>query len=57
MISRLQPNTGRLLIPEPFLMDPNFKRSVILITEHQEEGTVGFILNHSSALILSDVIP
>ncbi|MEQ7801738.1 YqgE/AlgH family protein [Pedobacter sp. ASV1-7] len=57
MISRLQPTTGRLLISEPFLMDPNFKRSVILITEHQEDGTVGFILNHCSALILSDVIP
>jgi putative transcriptional regulator len=57
MISRLQPTLGRLLISEPFLMDPNFKRSVILITEHQEEGTVGFILNHSSTLLLKDVIP
>lgn len=57
MISRLEPTLGRLLISEPFLMDPNFKRSVILITEHQEEGTVGFILNHSSTLSLKDVIP
>jgi len=57
MISRLQPELGRLLISEPFLMDPNFKRSVVLVTEHQEEGTVGFILNHSSALLLKDVIP
>ena len=57
MISRLQPTLGRLLISEPFLMDPNFKRSVILITEHQEEGTVGFILNHSSTLLIKDVIP
>jgi putative transcriptional regulator len=57
MISRLQPKLGRLLISEPFLMDPNFKRSVILITDHQEEGTVGFILNHPSALKLKDIVP
>jgi len=57
MLSRLEPSVGKLLISEPFLMDPNFKRSVVLITEHQEEGTVGFILNQRSTLILSDLIP
>nr|WP_068889325.1 YqgE/AlgH family protein [Pedobacter panaciterrae] len=57
MLSRLEPSVGKLLISEPFLMDPNFKRSVVLITEHQEEGTVGFILNQRSALVLSDLIP
>ncbi len=57
MISRLQPMKGRLLISEPFLMDPNFRRSVILITEHQQEGTIGFILNHLSTLVLGDVVP
>jgi putative transcriptional regulator len=57
MLSRLEPSVGKLLISEPFLMDPNFRRSVVLITEHQEEGTVGFILNQKSALLLSDVIP
>lgn len=37
---------GRLLVAEPYLMDPNFKRSVVLTTGHSdEEGTVGFILN------------
>ncbi|TKC09268.1 YqgE/AlgH family protein [Pedobacter frigoris] len=57
MLSRLEPSLGKLLISEPFLMDPNFKRSVVLIAEHQEEGTVGFILNHPSALMLKDLIP
>lgn len=57
MLSRLEPSLGKLLISEPFLMDPNFKRSVVLITEHQSEGTVGFILNHPSALLLKDLIP
>lgn len=56
MLSQLQPSTGKLLISEPFLMDPNFKRSVVLLTELQEEGAVGFILNHRSSLLLSDLI-
>ncbi|MEJ2880743.1 YqgE/AlgH family protein [Pedobacter sp. GR22-6] len=57
MLSRIAPSQGKLLISEPFLMDPNFKRSVVLLTEHGEEGTVGFILNHPSALLLKDLIP
>jgi len=36
---------GTLLISDPFLKDPNFLRSVIFLCEHQEEGTVGFIIN------------
>jgi putative transcriptional regulator len=36
---------GNLLISDPFLKDPNFLRSVIFLCEHQEEGTVGFIIN------------
>lgn len=57
MLSRLAPSKGKLLISEPFLMDPNFKRSVVLLTDHQEEGTMGFVLNQPSTLILSDLIP
>ena len=57
MLSRLEPSAGKILISEPFLMDPNFKRSVVLLTEFQEEGSVGFILNQKSALILRDLIP
>lgn len=36
---------GKVLISEPFLLDPNFSRSVILITEHEEHGTLGYVLN------------
>lgn len=36
---------GTLLISDPFLKDPNFLRSVVLICDHHNEGTVGFILN------------
>ncbi|WP_432711653.1 YqgE/AlgH family protein [Pedobacter sp.] len=57
MLSQLEPTAGRLLISEPFLNDPNFRRSVILIAEYSEAGTLGFVLNHKSNLLLSDLLP
>jgi len=39
------PEKGKILISEPFLLDPNFKRTIILLTEHGEEGTLGFVMN------------
>ena len=50
------PAKGDLLISEPFLPDPNFERTVILICEHNEEGSFGFILNKPSLLKFSDVM-
>jgi putative transcriptional regulator len=49
--------TGKLLIAEPFLSDPNFARAVILLCEHSQEGSVGFILNRSTELTLGDLLP
>lgn len=45
-----------LLISEPFMLDPNFTRSVVLVCEHNEEGTLGLILNQPSSLFLKDAI-
>ncbi len=47
---------GRVLISEPFLSDTYFKRSVVLLTEHSEEGSVGFVLNKPVDLHIQDVI-
>ncbi len=47
---------GRLLLSEPYLADPNFERTVILLTEHNEEGSVGFILNKPSESHVSEVM-
>lgn len=57
MLSSIPPDTGRLLISEPFMMDPNFKRSVILLTEYSTAGVIGFVLNHMGDITLSDIIP
>jgi putative transcriptional regulator len=47
---------GDILISEPFLGDQNFERSVIVICENNEEGTLGFIFNKPSALTLDSVM-
>lgn len=57
MLSKTIPATGKLLISEPFLNDPNFKRSVVLMADHGLEGTLGFILNQPSQLLLKDLVP
>ena len=48
--------TGDLLLAEPYLNDPNFKRSAIAIADHHEEGSVGFVLNQPLTYKVSDVI-
>lgn len=57
MLNSIAAAAGRLLISEPFMMDPNFKRSVILLTEYADSGAMGFILNHQSEYLLGDVLP
>ncbi|SEG74573.1 YqgE/AlgH family protein [Sphingobacterium lactis] len=57
MFNEYIPKRGSLLLSEPFMLDQNFERSVILLCEHNDsEGTVGLILNHRSVLYLSDVL-
>lgn len=47
---------GRLLISEPLMKDDFFKRSVILLSEHDEKGSVGFILNKLTDLSLNEAV-
>lgn len=52
-----KPQSGSILISEPYLGDPNFDRSVVLLCNHNEaEGTFGLVLNRLSNLKLSDVV-
>ena len=39
------PAQGSILISEPFLQDAYFQRSVVLLVEHTQEGSTGFVLN------------
>lgn len=49
--------TGSILLAEPFMVDPNFKRSVVLLCDHtRAEGTVGFVLNKNLGLQINELI-
>ena len=50
------PKAGDLLISEPFLQDANFVRSVVLLCEHNPEGSFGLILNKPSILHLGELV-
>jgi len=48
---------GVLLVASPSLADPNFRQTVLLILKHGTEGTAGLILNRSTDVMLSEVLP
>jgi putative transcriptional regulator len=54
--NKIKPEKGRLLISEPFLPDPNFERTVVLLCDHNEEGSFGFVLNKPSILKVTEVM-
>jgi putative transcriptional regulator len=45
---------GVLLIAPPILQDPNFKKAVVLLCEHSDQGSFGLILNHQIAVDMID---
>ena len=48
---------GKLLLASPILVDPNFRRTVVLITEHSDEGAMGLVLNRPSEAAVGDAVP
>ncbi len=56
MSATLLPEAGRILISEPFLKDFYFKRSIVLLAEHNKDGTFGLVLNRTTELRLSEVL-
>lgn len=48
---------GRLLVASPYLDDPNFARSVILLCAHDEGGAFGLIINQPLELAVAEVLP
>lgn len=55
-LNKLDPKRGRILISEPFLQDDFFKRSVVLLCEHNDDGSFGFVLNNFVDVNLSELI-
>jgi len=48
---------GQLLVASPGLLDPNFHRTVVLVTEHNDEGSAGLVLNRPSPAAVAEIVP
>lgn len=48
--------TGRLLVATPALADPNFDRAVVLLLDHDEEGSLGVVLNRPTPVEVHDIL-
>ncbi len=48
---------GQLLVAAPALVDPNFRRTVVLVGEHNEEGALGLVLNRPSETTVEEAVP
>lgn len=57
-MTSLKPDKGLLLVAEPSIIgDLSFNRSVVLLTEYNENGSLGFILNKPLPYTIRDFIP
>lgn len=54
-VSRL--SAGMFLVAKPQLRDPRFQKTVILITAHTEQGTMGLIINRPTPVPLREALP
>ncbi len=54
--NNVKPAAGRLLVAEPFMVDFYFRRSVVLLADHNEEGTFGLILNKPVSVRFDEVL-
>jgi len=52
--NHMSPEKGKILISEPFLQDFYFQRSVVLLVEHNAKGSMGFVLNKNTGLLVND---
>ncbi len=48
---------GRLLVASPKIMDPNFRRTVVLMAEHGEDGAMGLVLNRPAETTVAEAVP
>lgn len=48
---------GSLLVANGSLLDPNFRRTVVVITEHNPEGAVGLVLNRPAPVTVAEAAP
>ena len=48
---------GKLLVSSPALVDPNFRKTVVLIAHHDDDGAMGLVLSRPSDVPAEEAIP
>jgi putative transcriptional regulator len=48
---------GHLLLSTASLWDPNFRKTIVLIGHHDEQGAVGVVLNRPSGVTVAEAVP
>jgi len=56
-MEQTQIKNGMVLLAEPFMMDPNFASAAVLLCEHTDQGTTGFILNRPLDISVNELLP
>ena len=55
--SKIRFHKGKVLVAQAALLDPNFKKTLILLTEHNDEGAFGFIMNRPTEQTANAILP
>ena len=48
---------GKLIVSSPSLVDPNFRKTVVLIAHHDDEGALGLVLSRPSDVAAVEAVP
>jgi putative transcriptional regulator len=57
MMDAMRGLTGRLLVATPTLVDPNFRRTVVLLLDHNDDGALGLVVNRPLEVDVAAVLP
>lgn len=55
-LNQINPRKGKVLISEPFLEDDYFTRSVVLLCDHNDSGSFGFVLNNYIDQSIAEIV-
>src|SRR5258705_5846377 len=53
----MQSLRGKLLVSSPSLLDPNFRKTVVLVAHHDDDGAMGLVLSRPSDVAAADAVP
>jgi len=56
-LDKRDPTAGVLLVASPDMPDPNFRRSIVYLVEHDHNGSLGVVLTRRSEMEVAEVLP